>query len=200
MSRVLCLASSSKSRKELLEQINMNFFVKYVDIDESEIDETPEEYVKRLSKSKVQSLFSANKNNEDFKPNVIVGADSIAVINNTIIGKPSDKNDAIKIIKTLSGKTHEFLTGLYLLDVTTMNSISETVRTFVTLIHLNDEEIEVYVNTVKPYSWAGGYSSSKTSYLIKNINGSISNIQGLPTHSLKIGIEKLSYQWFDFIM
>ena len=199
MSRILFLASSSKSRRELLEQIGMNFFVKSVDIDESELDETPQEYVKRLSRLKVKALFDANKDDSDFNPDVIIGADSIGVIDNSIIGKPSNEIDAINIIKKLSGRTHEFLTGFHLLDVKTLNFVSEVVSTLVTITNLTEREIEIYVTTVKPYSWAGGYSSSKASYLIKNVEGSISNIQGLPMHALKKGIEKLNYHWFDFI-
>ena len=199
MSRILCLASSSKSRRELLDQANVKFFVKSVEIDETKMDENPREYVKRLAKSKVHAVLDASLDNKNFNADIIVGADSVAVTENLIIGKPSDKKDAINILKTLSDRTHEFLTGFYILDINTMNSFSEIERTLVNIIRLTEEEIEHYVKTVKPYSWAGGYSSSKASYIIEKIEGSISNVQGLPMHALKHGIEKLNYQWFDFI-
>lgn len=200
MSRLLCLASSSKSRSELLSQVKLNFIVNSVEIDETKLLETPLEYVKRLSKMKVTAVYEKYKDVIDFNPDVLVGADSVAIIKNQVIGKPKDKGEASKIIKLLSGETHEFLTGYYILDFKTLNSISEVERTLVKIETLDDDEIELYVNNVKPYSWAGGYSTFRSSYLIERIEGSISNLQGLPMHSLKRGIENLKYNWFDFII
>ncbi len=200
MSRLLCLASSSKSRSELLSHVNLNFVVNSVEIDETKLVETPAEYVTRLSKMKVTAVYEKYKDVIDFYPDVIVGADSVAIIKNQVIGKPKDKEEAMKIVKMLSGVTHEFLTGYCILDFRTLNSVLEVESTFVTIEKIDDEEIELYVNNVKPYSWAGGYSTFRSSYLIERIEGSISNLQGLPMHSLKRGIENLEYDWFDFII
>ncbi|MHA2031705.1 MAG: Maf family protein [Candidatus Kariarchaeaceae archaeon] len=183
MIRQLCLASQSASRKELLNQANVNFVIRIADIDETLNDETPRDYVSRLAQSKAKEVIRINETS-DFISDILVAADSIAVVDGTIIGKPKTKAEAVNIIKTLSGRTHDFLTGMYSVNLDSNQYISSIVKTEVTIADLTDSEINFYVDKIQPYSWAGAYSVRKSSYFIKKINGSISNLQGLPMHTL----------------
>lgn len=198
MIQQLCLASQSASRKELLNHADLNFIIRVADIDENLNNEQPHEYVSRLAKSKGEEVIRANQNSS-FTADILVAADSVAVFDNVIIGKPSTKTEAVNTIKTLAGKTHDFITGLYVVNLHTKESISKIAKTEVSLLDLNDKEINFYVDKTKPYSWAGGYSVDKSNYLIKGIKGSISNLQGLPMTVLKESIAELGFNWFNFV-
>lgn len=180
------LASSSPRRKELLRQIIKDFEIHPVDIDESESYSLPPE------EANIDiAIRKANKAKEEYPSDISLSADTIVIIDQKIIGKPLDKTDAIRILKTLSGRTHEVITT-YVIN-TPSNHIVRSVRSYVTFNALSDDFIIKYVNEKNPLDKAGAYGLQDDDdyHLIKKVEGSISNVIGLPLEELKRDLEKL---------
>lgn len=173
MVKQLILASKSPRRKELLEDIGLSFTVKTKEVDESIITtEEPKEKVKQLALLKGRSISPAT--NE-----VILAADTIVANEGKIFGKPSSKEDAYCMIKTLSGSTHDVLTGVAI--VSKEKEISFVERTYVTFWPLEEEVIQWYISTDEPYDKAGAYGiQGLGSLLVKEIKGDYFNVVGLP--------------------
>lgn len=177
----IILASNSPRRKELLSGLDINYEIKVINgIDESypqnlKGSEIPE----FISKIKAESYLPFMKEND-----LIITADTIVYANDKVLGKPKDQEDAVKMLKTLSGHTHQVMTGV---SITTLNfqksfvSISE-----VTFDTLTDEEINFYINNYKPYDKAGAYGIQEWIGFIgvSRINGSYFNVMGLPVQRL----------------
>ena len=170
----ILLASKSPRRKELLSQLEVDFEIISVDVDESiQSDENPKVYVKRVAKEKAEAglkIFPANK---------ILGADTIVVLEDEILLKPTDKSDHINMLKKLSGKTHHVLTAVALANSHETKTIMT--ETAVTFRVLNENEINHYWDTGEPQDKSGGYASQGiASIFIKRIEGSWSGVVGLP--------------------
>lgn len=175
------LASKSPRRRKLLKQLNLNFKSFSVSMDEViHPKEQPSEAVLRLSKEK---LVLAK---EKIKKGVIITADTIVVLDNKIIGKPLNKKDAFKILKTLSGKTHIVYTGYSLFNSFNKKSISEFEKTKVTFRQLTDQEINEYIDSGSPMDKAGAYGIQDDfgAVFISKINGCYYNVVGLPLAKL----------------
>lgn len=170
----LILASSSPRRRKLLSDMGFDFDIIVPNVDErKKLGEEPFEYVRRIAllKSKAVQLSNLDR--------IIISADTIVVLKNEIYGKPKDKQDFIRIMKVLSGKTHYVYTSYSILykDLT----ISKLVVTEVDYSVLNDKQIEWYWNTKEPKDKAGGYAIQGIGGMfIKSIKGSYSNIVGFP--------------------
>jgi septum formation protein len=135
--------------------------------------EPPGEHVRRLARQKAETAFAAHPNA------VALGADTIVVISGEIMGKPRDAQDAIRMLRLLSGREHEVLTGVAI--VAARGVIVEVARTRVWVNPLNDAEIEDYVATGEPLDKAGAYAiQGLGSRFIDRIQGSYSNVVGLP--------------------
>lgn len=177
----LILASGSPRRKQLLEEMGLNFKVLTKPIDEEYPDGiVPKEVAEILSRQKADAFHE-----KDFDVNtLIITADTIVTLEGEILGKPSDRKDAIAILNRLSGKTHEVITGITLR--TKSNVFTFSVSTRVVFKVLNIEEIDYYVNTYKPYDKAGAYGIQEWigHVAIESIEGSYFNVMGLPTHRL----------------
>lgn len=175
------LASKSPRRRKLLKQLNLNFKSFSVSMDEViHPKEQPSKAVLRLSKEK---LVLAK---EKIKKGVIITADTIVVLDNKIIGKPLNKKDAFKILKTLSGKTHIVYTGYSLYNSFNKKSISEFEKTKVTFRQLTDQEINEYIDSGSPMDKAGAYGIQDDfgAVFISKINGCYYNVVGLPLAKL----------------
>jgi len=175
------LASKSPRRRKLLKQLNINF--KSFSVDMNEVihpKEAPSKAVLRLSKEK---LVLAK---EKIKKGAIITADTIVVLDDKIIGKPLNKKDAFKILKTLSGKTHIVYTGYSLYNSFNKKSISEFEKTKVTFRHLTDQEINEYIDSGSPMDKAGAYGIQDDfgAVFISKINGCYYNVVGLPIAKL----------------
>lgn len=172
----LILASQSPRRKELLEQAGLSFTVVPSEINEDDMTLTePEHYVRRLAEAKALDISTR------FPDNWILGADTIVLSGQRILGKPASVDDARSMLKLLSGCTHDVLTGYCLALKNKGRIISETVRTRVLFKPLTDEEITWYVNTPEPYDKAGAYAiQGLGTFLVKRIEGSYTNVVGLP--------------------
>jgi septum formation protein len=172
----LILASKSPRRSDLLEQAGLTFSIIPSDFDESSVTMSdPESYVKKLAKSKAIDI---SKKHPD---SWVLGADTIVLIDDSILGKPGSKDEARSMLKQLSGKTHQVITGYCLCCQTKNDIISETVKTDVRFKKLRDAEIEWYIQTGEPYDKAGAYAIQGIgTFLVKSINGSYTNVVGLP--------------------
>ena len=172
----LILASKSPRRSDLLKQAGLTFAIIPSDFDESSVTMSdPESHVKALAKSKASDI--SRKNPDSW----VLGADTIVRIEDRILGKPGSKDEARSMLKQLSGKTHQVITGYCLCCHTKNKFISETVKTDVRFKTLRDTEIEWYIQTGESLDKAGAYAIQGVgAFLVKSINGSYTNVVGLP--------------------
>ena len=171
------LASKSPRRRKLLKQLNIKFKSFSVEMDEKiHPNEKPSNSVLRLSKEKLElAKLKVIKG-------IVITADTIVVLNKTVLGKPKNKKDAFRILKLLSGKTHVVYTGYSIFNFTNNKTISEYEKTEVTFRDLNDEEIKEYINGGSPMDKAGAYGIQDDfgAVFINKINGCYYNVVGLP--------------------
>lgn len=170
----IILASASPRRKELLDQIKVRYLVHAVDIDETPLpDESPLLYTQRLAAEKSAACVAELKS-----PLPVLAADTVVVIENVIMGKPKSGTEAIFMLRTLSGKTHQVYTALSLRGLKHSQLVSVTEVTFRTL---SDSEIFSYWHTGEPVDKAGAYAiQGKGSVFVETIKGSFSGVVGLP--------------------
>jgi len=172
----LILASKSPRRRYLLEKAGLQFTVIPSKVDETAaILSDPESYVKNLAEAKAGDI--ANRYPESW----IIGADTVVFIDDTILGKPATRDDAQAMLKRLSAKTHQVHTGYCICRKATCHFISECVTTDVSFKNLSDREIDWYINSGEPFDKAGAYAiQGLGTFLVKRINGSYTNVVGLP--------------------
>jgi septum formation protein len=165
----LVLASQSPRRSELLRSAGIPFRVQAAHIDETpRLGEPPVAYVRRLAQEKAQAV----------EGELVLGADTVVVIDNQILGKPTDAEDAARMLGLLSGRDHEVITGICLRGRET--HIAHEI-TSVRFSHLTQGEIGAYVATGEPMDKAGAYAiQGLASKFIERIEGSYSNVVGLP--------------------
>ena len=183
----LILASASPRRRELLQQIQVQFHVHVVEIDETpKADESPKVYVLRMAEAKALAAYkNLREEHKKFGRLVILSADTSVVCDSQILGKPKDKDSAREQLLTLSGRKHRVLTSIAIVsadedesDPSVQSVVSESVVEFK---ELNSEDIEKYLQTDEPYDKAGSYAvQGIAAQFIKNIQGSYSGIMGLP--------------------
>ena len=173
---LLILASKSPRRRYLLEQAGLKFSVIPSSIDEAKIPLcSPETYVRVLSEAKADDI------SKKYPEKWVIGADTIVLKNNDILGKPRSKDDARTMLKQLSGQVHQVLTGYAVCCKAKNKMFSETIKTDVLFKNLTHDEIEWYVHTREPFDKAGSYAiQGLGTFLVKSINGSYTNVVGLP--------------------
>lgn len=168
------LASQSPRRKMLLEWAEISFRVK--------VKETDESFPPGLPTEDVPVLIARNKALaiERSDEEIVIAADTIVVLGDQIIGKPLDREHAVEVLKTLSGKTHRVITGVVILNGAQERAFSDV--TEVAFHELSDEQINFYVDKYKPYDKAGAYAIQEWIGVIgiKKINGDFYNVMGLP--------------------
>ena len=184
----LILASSSPRRKELLENLQLQFAIISSEADESfHPQDSPEEIVMKLAERKAQVVF--NQNPDAF----VIGADTIVVANHEILGKPADEDEAAAMLNVLSGKQHEVYTGVSIISPNGTSSFYE--KTEVTFWELTEKEIRAYVQSGEPLDKAGAYGIQKFgSMLVKKIHGDYFAVVGLPVARLIRELKKAGYQ------
>ncbi len=185
----LILASSSPRRKELLEAVGVPFEIVPSKIDECVIEgESPEHHVLRLSKTKASDV------SEVYPDRWILGADTIVVLDGTILGKPANRDHAEAMLCKLSGRSHIVLTG-YTLCNNTLPHLrrSRYVRSRVSIRRMSRSEIANYVNTGEPMDKAGAYAvQGLGAAIVKRIEGSYTNVVGLPLCEVVKDLAELS--------
>lgn len=176
----IILASNSPRRKELLSHIIPHFVQKTKEVDEIYPDDIPKKEVAAyLAKLKADAFTEELKDND-----IVITSDTTVVLENVIYGKPKDRNDAIAILKKLSGKQHEVITGVCLKSSKKELVFSCTTKVYFKVLTL--QEIEYYIDTFKPYDKAGAYAIQEWIGFvgIEKIEGDYNNIVGLPVQQL----------------
>ena len=170
----IILASNSPRRKELLEQVGIEFEVMSSDVDEITDKTAPADVVMDLSRIKAEAVARNNKGV------VVLAADTVVAYNGQILGKPKDEADAFKMLKLLSGKAHQVFTGVTIVDEAgESNSFFES--TDVLMYENSDELIKKYIAIGEPMDKAGAYGiQGKGAVLVKEIKGDYNNVVGLP--------------------
>lgn len=173
---MIILASKSPRRKELLSLITTDFTIKSAEVDETlPFEMSPQKAVEYLSKIKAEPF----RNNID----TVIGADTVVAIDDKILGKPSDEQEAYSMLKLLSGRTHSVFTGVTV--ITPEKTSTFSVETQVEFFELTDEEIYSYIATGECMDKAGSYGiQGKGGLLVKKINGDYANVVGLPVSTL----------------
>lgn len=176
MTSRLILASESPRRYTLLKQIGIDFDAIPSKVKEDTIcDETPEKYVLRIAEQKALGLA------RNYPESWIIAADTIVYIDNIILGKPKSTKEAEEMLNCLSGREHLVFTGIYVCNLKRQKSDKRVVKTSVKMKKLSPLEIQWYINTDEPYDKAGGYAVQGIgSVMIESINGSYTNVIGLP--------------------
>ena len=179
------LASASPRRQELIKLIFEDVEVLPADCDESLSEGIgAREAVEYLSKIKNEATAKLTE-----KENLIISADTVVAVDDEILGKPVDKEDACRMISLLSGKVHQVYTGVTLSVNGKIKTFSE--KTDVEFLNLTKEEIEEYISSSEPYDKAGAYGiQGKASLLVKGINGDYYNVVGFPIARLKRELEE----------
>ncbi len=172
----LILASKSPRRYELLKQMGFDFDVIPSRIEEDFVpEEPPEQHVIRLAEAKASEVGSRHLDRW------VIAADTIVYINGSIFGKPKNREEALEMLRRLSGQEHWVLTGFSVRHLGKGIRDQEAVQTTVKVKTLNSVEMEWYIQTGEPFDKAGGYAIQGVgSFMIESIRGSYTNVVGLP--------------------
>ncbi len=175
----LILASKSPRRHDLLKKMGFTFIVHAPDVDEN-ISGSPSDMVRLLSERK------ANAVRDQYGEGWIIAADTLVALGDRALGKPSDKQDAFKMLASLSGRNHQVYTGVCLMDAKTGKFISRTVRSDVYFKPLSPADILTYIATNEPMDKAGAYAiQGGAGKFIEKYEGSYDNIVGFPTEEFQ---------------
>ena len=176
----LILASASPRRRELLASIGLDFDVIPSDVPEVHQEgEAPEEYVARLSRDKARVVAERNRSRW------VIAADTVVMIGERLLEKPSDAADAIRMLSTIAGKTHTVYTGVTLEHAGDGYSETRVAESDVRMLPLSEEDTAWYVATGEPLDKAGAYAvQGRGAMFIESIHGSYTNVVGLPLATL----------------
>ena len=172
----LILASKSPRRRYLLEQAGLEFSVIPSNFEENSMPlSSAESYVRRLAEAKAKDI------SRRYPDSWVIGADTIVSIDNTILGKPGSRPEARRMLRCLSAKTHQVLTGYCICREASSRLFSETIKTDVCFKELTELQIDWYINSGEPFDKAGAYAIQGVgTFLVKCIHGSYTNVVGLP--------------------
>lgn len=173
--------SGSKRREELLRKISNDFEIIVPNIDENIDKKDPIEYVKKLSRLKLLDIQTDD---------IAIAADTVVVLDDRILNKPKDKNEAIRMLKDLSGKKHYVITGVSIKKKDKIKTFYE--KTDILFRNLSDEEILEYIESKNPLDKAGSYGIQDSDF-VKSYSGSYYNVVGLPIERLKKEIDNINY-------
>ena len=176
----IILASASPRRREILKNTKLKFEVQKSDIEEVFLEnESPESMVVRLAYEKA---FDVAENNRD---KLVIGADTIVVLGDEVLGKPKDEEEAFDMIQKLSNKTHRVITGISLIHLKKGIVVNDYQVSYVTFKDLSEDSIKDYINTKESLDKAGGYGiQGYGALLVDSIQGDYFNIVGLPISKL----------------
>lgn len=176
----IILASASPRRREILQNTKLKFEVQKSDIEEVFLEEeSPESMVVRLAYEKA---FDVAENNRD---KLVIGADTIVVLGDEVLGKPKDEREAFDMIQKLSNKTHRVITGISLIHLKKGIVVNDYQVSYVTFKDLSEDSIKDYINTKESLDKAGGYGiQGYGALLVESIQGDYFNIVGLPISKL----------------
>ena len=173
----LILASASPRRRDLLRNAGFDFEVRPGQIvEEIQPGELPEDFARRAAREKALQIAASSP-----RGGLVLGADTVVVIDGQTLGKPSDPEDAARMLRLLSGRTHQVHTGICLVRAPNSIEALKHETTLVTFRKLDEEEIRQYVESGEPWDKAGGYAiQGLASKFVIRISGCYSNVVGLP--------------------
>jgi septum formation protein len=186
--RPLILASASPRRRELLAQAGFSFEVIPTDVPEvRKPGENPIRFVTRLAREKAEAVAATHAVAPD---TLVLGADTIVVVDEQVLGKPQDAADAGRMLRLLSGQTHQVITGVCLARGRERQRAAEV--TFVRFVTLSDQEIDGYIATGEPLDKAGAYAiQGRAGRWVPRIHGCYFNVVGLPLALVSSMIEAM---------
>ena len=172
----LVLASASPRRKAILSQVDLNFKIEPSKINEnSSIELLPKAFCQYWAREKANDVAKSHSDK------LIIGADTIVIIDDEILGKPKSYKESFAMLKSLSGKTHQVLTGVSLIHLDLGIDFTFNDSTDVSFCYITDEEIDKYIDKYKPYDKAGSYGiQDGFSVYVEKINGCFYNVMGFP--------------------
>ena len=182
----LILASSSLGRKRLLDYLRLDYEIVSSDLDEDKIiGKTPKDSIALRARLKGEAVV---ENQKIRKSNnlIILSADSDAILDDKVLGKPANRSEAVKLLASLSDRTHLFITAVHILKVDHNNSKTNKViysgetKSYVTFRKITRAEIEFYLNHTDFTRFAGSYALISAQDFITKVEGSLSNVIGLP--------------------
>jgi nucleoside triphosphate pyrophosphatase len=187
----IILASASPRRAELLYQIGVKFELVPSQIEERpHPDEAPPDYITRIARAKVVAVARHQE------AGLIIGADTVVVLDGRLLGKPVDDYDAKSMLKQLSGRWHAVMTGVALYDVESRHEVADYEKTLVKFAQLTDREIDWYVHTGEPRDKAGAYGIQGLGGLfVDEIAGNYYNVVGLPVPLVYRLARRLGYSF-----
>ncbi|HHU90146.1 MAG TPA: septum formation protein Maf [Clostridiaceae bacterium] len=196
----IILASASPRRSELLKLIGLDFEIIPANIkEEFEGNMDAGKYASEMSRQKAMAVAKEVKGKYN-KDTYVLGADTVVVADNKILGKPKDKNHAYGMLKLLENKWHDVITGLTLVNAETLKLSSETEITRVKIPAFSKGFLERYLASEEPYDKAGSYGIQGTgSLMVEYINGCYFNVMGLPLYRLSKMLEKEGYEVLSWI-
>lgn len=172
--RHIILASASPRRKEILQLADLSFNIMPSDAEEITTKTEPQEVVMELASIKTKDIYERSD-----KQSMVVGADTVVAYKGQILGKPSDEEDARRMLSMLSGQTHEVYTGVCVIEDGQIKTFYE--ETKVTFYEISEDEIDRYIGTGEPMDKAGSYGiQGKAAVFIKGIEGDYYNVVGFP--------------------
>jgi len=184
----IILASESPRRKRILERLEIPFKIHPSNINEPKYNSniSPENYCKNLSKIKAEAV------SKKYIDGLIIGADTIVILDNQVLGKPLNKKDAYVTLQKLSGRSHKVITGVTVIyNKNTYHTFSDT--TIVDFFLIEDHEIKKYISSKSPYDKAGSYGiQDYSSIFVKKINGSYDNVVGFPLSKFNKELKKIN--------
>ena len=193
----LVLASASPRRKELLSLLEIPFEIISADIDEDIAENNPSLFVEKLAHAK--GAHVCQQLEKKIKDYLVFSADTTVYLDNQILNKPKDRQHAKEILQKLSGNTHRVYTGysLFLGESGNIHEIKKVVCTEVTFLTITETMLEFYLNSSEPYDKAGAYGiQGKGLMFVDRINGSYSNVVGLPLSDLVQSFEEMQKDFF----
>ncbi|MCF2612800.1 Maf family protein [Fusobacterium perfoetens] len=171
----MILASNSPRRKEILENFGFNLKVITKNIDEVSDEEDIIKRIEDIARKKVLAVAEVYPNE------FVVGADTVVVVDDKILGKPKDKKDIYEMLHSLSGRPHKVITSFSFVNISKNISISDSEVSEVYFKNITDEEISWYIDTKEPFDKAGSYGiQGKGSYFVERIDGDFFAVMGFP--------------------
>jgi septum formation protein len=189
----LVLASGSPRRREILSLFKEDIKIVPSNVDETQLpNESPKDYVLRLAQDKASDVANNLLDNANDSESLVIGADTIVLYNNLVLGKPTNKEDAKRMLEMLSGNWHEVLTGVAVVDLLNKKKVFDVCQTRVKFSTLSNVEIDWYIETNEPFDKAGAYAiQGYGSLFVEEIEGNYLNVVGLPITMLRKLLKEL---------
>jgi septum formation protein len=196
----IVLASSSPRRIDLLHSIGLEFVIVPSNVEEEILpNESPGQLVERLALSKARDVALSLSPDVSGNDTIVIGADTVVVLDGRILGKPHSNDEAHRMLRGLSGRTHEVYSGVALVDVSNARERVAHEVTKVTMRDLSDDEISAYVSSGEPEDKAGAYAvQGKGALLITSIDGCFYNVVGLPLTKLCLELRRMGIDVFRY--